>query len=154
MPKDSFTAQWLVCHFSSLQVATVLLIYIYHIPFRCGYFPLTCERHYLKTEFNRLGQVLGLQFDVFPSIPGYLAQLPFTDIKTTEKPVPVGPWAKDKTLKEIGRFFLVQFLEMGLEAYTLALFTRNGWSDQEVQVLLAKVRGELKSGKMHLYTFW
>lgn len=34
----------------------------------------------------------------------------------------------------------------------MALFTRNGWSQLEVQVLLAKVRQEVTSNKMHTYT--
>jgi len=52
------------------------------------------------------------------------------------------------------RFFRCQFLEEALESYTLALFTRNGWSKSEVQVLLAKVRNEIKSNRMHIYTYW
>lgn len=66
----------------------------------------------------------------------------------------MGPWPKDKRLKEIGRWFLLQFVESGLQAYSLALFTRNGWTEAEVQVLLAGVRAELKQVKMHLYTYW
>lgn len=39
-----------------------------------------------------------------------------------------------------------------MENYTMALFTRNGWDEREVQVLLAKVRQEILSNKMHTYT--
>lgn len=67
--------------------------------------------------------------------------------------VPVGPWPKNKALKRIGSVFRLQFLESGLDAYSTALFTRSGWSETETQVLLAHVRTELLSNKMHLYTY-
>ncbi|TQB73934.1 hypothetical protein MPDQ_005413 [Monascus purpureus] len=95
-------------------------------------------------EFNRIERELNLNFDVFPSLSSHLHQQGFTDIQTKEFIVPVGPWPKDKRLKEIGRWFLLQFVESGLQAYSLALFTRNGWTEAEVQVLLAGVRAELK----------
>lgn len=78
----------------------------------------------------------------------------FQNVSYMQRVVPMGTWPKDRELKEIGRWFRVQFLEMALEAYTLALFTRAGnWKNEEVQVLLALVREELKSDKIHLYTY-
>ena len=44
---------------------------------------------------------------------------------------------------------MVQFKE-GLEGFSLALFTRFlGWSPEEVQVLLSKVRKDLENRDMH-----
>ena len=104
-------------------------------------------------EWRRLSSKM--LFDVFPALRGIAGELPFQNVQTVEKLVPLGPWPRDKQLKELGRFFRVQFLEMALEAYTLALFARvGGWTELEIKVLLAKVRGEMKGGKMHLYTFW
>ena len=95
-----------------------------------------------------------LQFDVFPKLKGMVEQLPFENIQVTEKLTPMTPWPKDKRLKEIGRVMMVQFLEMGLEAYTLALFTRfGGWNELELKALIAQVKEEYKTQKMHLYTF-
>lgn len=83
-----------------------------------------------------------------------LESVGFENTHLEQKIVPVGTWPKDKHLKEVGRWFRVQFLEMAIEAYTLALFTRvGGWENAEVQVLLARVREELKSNKMHVYTY-
>jgi hypothetical protein len=48
----------------------------------------------------------------------------------------------------------MQFLESALEFYTLALFTRNGWNEAEVQALLAGVQSVLKNGTMHLHRYW
>jgi hypothetical protein len=103
-------------------------------------------------EFNRIGVSMNLIFDIVPHIPTMLTDLNFEEVERVDKVVPLGPWPKDKGLKQIGLFFRLQFLEMALEAYTMALFTRNGWSQEETQVLLAQVRNEIKSGKMHLYT--
>ncbi|CAM1502203.1 Fc.00g041870.m01.CDS01 [Cosmosporella sp. VM-42] len=104
------------------------------------------------SEFRRLSAPLG--FDIAPKLPEMLKSAGFEDVNITQKIVPLGMWPKDKELKEIGRWFRVQFLEMALEAYTLALFTRAGnWASDEVQVLLALVRDELKSNKIHLYTY-
>jgi hypothetical protein len=41
---------------------------------------------------------------------------------------------------------------LGMEHYSMALFTRNGWKAEEVQVFLAHVRNEILSNKLHAYT--
>ncbi|KAH6892915.1 S-adenosyl-L-methionine-dependent methyltransferase [Thelonectria olida] len=104
------------------------------------------------SEFRRLSGPLG--FDIAPKLPEMLKVEGFENVEFVQKHVPLGTWPKDPKLKEIGKFFRVQFLERAIEAYSLALFTRFGsWTSEEVQVLLALVREELKSNKIHLYTF-
>ncbi|TQN65800.1 Secondary metabolism regulator LAE1 [Colletotrichum shisoi] len=104
------------------------------------------------SEFRRLSAPLG--FDIAPALPDMLRAEGFEQVDTAQSVVPMGTWPRDKGLREIGRWFRVQFLDMALEAYTLALFTRAGnWSNAEVQVLLALVRAELKSDEIHLYTY-
>ncbi|KAL0932360.1 Phosphoethanolamine N-methyltransferase 1-like protein 2 [Colletotrichum truncatum] len=104
------------------------------------------------SEFRRLSAPLG--FDIVPALPEMLTAEGFERVNLIQKVVPMGTWPKGRELKEIGRWFRVQFLEMALEAYTLALFTRAGnWKNEDVQVLLALVRQELKSDKIHLYTY-
>ncbi len=83
-----------------------------------------------------------------------LEEAGFQEVELMQKVVPMGAWPRDKALKELGRWFRVQFLEMAIESYTLALFTRmGGWKYEEVQVLLASVRNELRSDRIHLYTY-
>lgn len=93
-----------------------------------------------------------MKFDIVPEIPQMLKDATFVDVKQHDRIVPLGTWTKDLSLKKLGAFFRMQFLDMGLEAYTLALFTRNGWTEAETQVLMAHVRDEVKSNKMHVYT--
>lgn len=108
-------------------------------------------------EWRRLSA--SMNFDVFPTLPSIIQSTQsskhFENVQTVERLVPVGGWPRDKHLKEIGKYFKFQFLESGLDAYTLALFTRVGqWQELEIKALLARVRQEMQEGKMHLYTFW
>jgi len=52
-------------------------------------------------------------------------------------------------MKEIGRYTCLNYLE-GVAGFTLAAFTRVlDWKPEEVQVLLAKIRGEWTKRSMH-----
>lgn len=96
-----------------------------------------------------------MTFDLFPEYRKMLDDANFQKIQTYEEVCPIGTWPKDRRLKEIGRYFRVQFLEGAVDSYSMALFTRfGGWSAEEVQVLLAHVRDEIKKNKMHVYTHW
>jgi hypothetical protein len=65
--------------------------------------------------------------------------------------VPIGSWPKDAKLKEIGKFQALQEAKV-IESYTPGLFTRVlGWSNEEVQVFIAKIKNELKDPAIHLY---
>lgn len=67
---------------------------------------------------------------------------------------PVGGWAKNRRLKEIGRVGKLTVLEV-VEPYTLALFTRVlGYSYQDAQEYMDKVRAELVSNNFHLYVLF
>ncbi|KAG7140278.1 Secondary metabolism regulator LAE1 like protein [Verticillium longisporum] len=104
------------------------------------------------SEFRRLAQPLG--FDIAPALPQLLEDAGFEDVRIVQRRVPLGTWPKDAHLREIGRAFRVQFVEYALEAYSLALFTRlGGWTNEEAQVLFAMVRDEMKTNKVHLYTY-
>ncbi|KAJ4314004.1 hypothetical protein N0V84_009111 [Fusarium piperis] len=101
--------------------------------------------------FGRLSAPL--KFDIAPEIPGMLREAGFEHVEFTQKVVPMGTWPNDPKRKEIGRLFRVQFVEMALEVYSLALFSRaGGWSNEEAQALFTNVREELKSNQIHLYT--
>ncbi|GKT86472.1 methyltransferase domain-containing protein [Colletotrichum tofieldiae] len=65
--------------------------------------------------------------------------------------IPIGPWAKDPHLKDLGMCELIQLLD-GLEGFSMRLLCGAlGWTKEEVMVLLAGVRSELKSGKIHAW---
>jgi SAM-dependent methyltransferase len=81
----------------------------------------------------------------------YMEDAGYVDVKEVQYVWPSNPWPKDKHLKELGRWNLANALD-GLEAYSLALFTRaHGMSIEEVQVFLADVRKDMKNPKIHSY---
>ncbi|PGH13963.1 hypothetical protein AJ80_06101 [Polytolypa hystricis UAMH7299] len=75
----------------------------------------------------------------------------FKNVKQVTRKLPISPWPKDPKMKELGRFQLANMLE-ALDSYTLSLFTRVlGWKKEEVQVLNAGARSELKDRSIHMY---
>ena len=78
-------------------------------------------------------------------------QAGFVDIKQITLKSPTNPWPKDKRLKEVGKFQLLAHIE-GLEGISMGLLTRTRqWKADEVSVLMAKLRPELKDRSIHSY---
>lgn len=75
----------------------------------------------------------------------------FVDIQQVLLKCPMNPWPKNKVLKEAGKFQLLAHVD-GLEGVSLGLFTRGlDWKAEEVKVLMAKIRPELKDRGIHAY---
>ncbi|KAF2457406.1 S-adenosyl-L-methionine-dependent methyltransferase, partial [Lineolata rhizophorae] len=97
----------------------------------------------------------GVTFGTSPYSPQHLAdqmrEAGFVDVREHVLKLPVGPWPKDKRLKHVGMFEMVNMVE-GVEALSMRLFTRAlGWSPERVQLLLERVRKEAKDRKVHSY---
>ncbi|KAJ5559218.1 S-adenosyl-L-methionine-dependent methyltransferase [Penicillium sp. DV-2018c] len=120
-----------------------------------GSFPEDCYFNKWQTEFHRLSAVQGRDWLPMGSVPALIKDSSFEDVDTNIHMVPVGTWPKDPRMKEIGRYMRAQTVDAALESYTLAMFTRYGdWKPAEVEVLLAQIRAELKSNKLHIYAKW
>ncbi|KAJ5691958.1 hypothetical protein N7462_001381 [Penicillium macrosclerotiorum] len=80
----------------------------------------------------------------------------FVDIHEKLIKIPLGPWARDRTLKEAGQLQLAHW-NTALEGWAMWLLTKFGeptpWTTEEVQVYLAKIRLELKDPHRHAYGF-
>ncbi|TQB76277.1 hypothetical protein MPDQ_000585 [Monascus purpureus] len=75
----------------------------------------------------------------------------FVDVQDQVFKLPLSPWPDNPKMKEIGRVRGLA-MSMGVEGYSLALYTRFlGWSSEELQVLLAKVRNEFNDQKNRMY---
>ncbi|KAL8928918.1 MAG: hypothetical protein Q9172_000670, partial [Xanthocarpia lactea] len=75
----------------------------------------------------------------------------FTDIRQVIFKCPTNPWPKNKILKEVGKFQLLAQTG-GLEGVSLGLLTRGlKWKAEEVKVLMAKIRPELRDRAIHSY---
>lgn len=75
----------------------------------------------------------------------------FVDVEEHVIKLPVGIWPRDKRLKNIGLFEMVN-MDEGLESLSLMLFTRAlKWTREEVQLFLAEVRKDIKNKAIHSY---
>ncbi|KAF2494639.1 S-adenosyl-L-methionine-dependent methyltransferase [Lophium mytilinum] len=75
----------------------------------------------------------------------------FVDVVTREFKLPIGPWASDRTLRNAGLLQMSAMLE-GMEGISLRLFTHyTNWTLEELHVLLAKCRTEIKDKRLHAY---
>ncbi|OBT72693.1 hypothetical protein VF21_08799 [Pseudogymnoascus sp. 05NY08] len=75
----------------------------------------------------------------------------FVDVEEHILKIPVGPWPKDKRLKNIGLFEMVN-MDEGLESLSLMLFTRAlKWTREEVLMFLMEVRKATKDKSIHSY---
>lgn len=80
-----------------------------------------------------------------------LERVGFVEVTVREFKLPIGPWPKQKRLRDAGLLQLSAMLE-GLEGLSLRLFKfYEGWSMDELHVLLAKVRTELRDPGCHAY---
>jgi ubiquinone/menaquinone biosynthesis C-methylase UbiE len=105
---------------------------------------------YIKALTQAAG-MFGKPMDVVPKFEGYLRDAGFVMTKEEIFKMPHSPWPKDKHMKEIGRWTQIQSLE-ALEAYGLLLLGQVlQWDNTRIQVLLAKVREELKNPNIHTY---
>ncbi|KAF6802657.1 umta methyltransferase family protein [Colletotrichum sojae] len=82
-------------------------------------------------------------------IESWVRDAGFRSVTHEQFKCPVGPWPKDPHFQEIGMMNLIQLLE-GLEGFSLKLFCEVlGKTREEVLVMLAKVRLEMKTRTFH-----
>jgi hypothetical protein len=68
--------------------------------------------------------------------------------------MPIGPWAKDPKLKQIGSIFRVSMIE-SIPSFMLACYTRVlGHTVEYTEVAMAAVRREFMDPKLHMYARW
>lgn len=92
---------------------------------------------------------VGLEPEPGPKLEGWIRDAGFINVKHKLLPIPVGTWPRDRRLKEVGAFDLVQFLE-GLEAISLRVLTGvQGWGSDELKVFLALVRKDLNNPRLY-----
>lgn len=64
----------------------------------------------------------------------------------------MGTWPKNRKLKELGRFQLLQMIE-AVEPFSLAVFTRIlKWTPEATRELMERVKADLCNPRLHLYS--
>ncbi|KKA29006.1 hypothetical protein TD95_004682 [Thielaviopsis punctulata] len=103
-------------------------------------------------EFRRIGDAMGKSF-FFSDTMERDMQAVGLETTITKIKVPIGPWAKDPTLKLWGDWNR-QFLLMGLEGFAMRGLTEAlGYSYEDAQVFIAEVRAQIQDPKVHSYVY-
>ena len=76
----------------------------------------------------------------------------FVDVDEFNFKNPMGGWAKDPVLKELGSLTQAA-LESDVEGYVLFMANLFGWSREEIQVYVAHLRREIRTGNFYPYYF-
>ncbi|RDA95523.1 hypothetical protein CP533_5413 [Ophiocordyceps camponoti-saundersi (nom. inval.)] len=83
---------------------------------------------------------------------GWLQDAGFQHVRELVRRIPIGPWAKDPALKELGRCELIH-MQMSVDSHTPALFTRVlNYSHDQVTALMEDVKSEFRDRDLHLIT--
>jgi hypothetical protein len=94
----------------------------------------------------------GRRMDVAVHLKEWLTDAHFEDVVEKKITVPTGAWPKDKYMKTLGAFQLMNMLDAA-QSYGQAHFTRVlGWAPEEYEVLSGYVRTQLKDRKTQLYS--
>ncbi|OAG42670.1 hypothetical protein AYO21_02953 [Fonsecaea monophora] len=84
----------------------------------------------------------------------WMLQAGFQDVEEVVKKVPIGPWAKDRKLKEIGVLYRIQMLQ-SVPSFMLAYYKRVlHHSDEVTETAMAEVKEEFVDRRLHLYQRW
>ncbi|KAH3913942.1 hypothetical protein HBH56_096300 [Parastagonospora nodorum] len=104
------------------------------------------------TEQGNAGKKAGIVLRTsVETLTSALQKAGFVDCQVFEFKLPIGPWPKSRRLRDAGLLQLSAMLE-GIEGLSLRLYTfYAGWSLDELKVLLAKVRTELRDPGCHAY---
>jgi hypothetical protein len=104
----------------------------------------------------RAGQNWNHPLDTPDTMRAAMEKAGFVDTQEKTYRWPVGPWARDPTLKEARRLHYHQWTG-GMEGWGLYLLTKFGaprlWTKEEVLVLLARVRKELQDPHVHIWQY-
>jgi hypothetical protein len=100
------------------------------------------------------GERAGRGIDTFHTMAARIRNTGFVNVHQENKKWPIGPWPRDKQLKEAGMINF-QHWTSGMEGWCMRLLTKFGaphpWRQEEVQVYVAKLRKELKNPRFHIW---
>ncbi|KAK4171669.1 Phosphomethylethanolamine N-methyltransferase [Triangularia setosa] len=103
--------------------------------------------------FVEAGKKFGRPFDVVGEglVQAAFREAEFEEVTEWEFKCPIGGWAKDPKLKEIGEFALAGILQ-DIEGWILFVWSQvMGWSKEEVGVYVAHLRRQLRDPNVHAY---
>ena len=103
--------------------------------------------------FHDIGDKMGASISAPTTWKGIMERVGFLDVKETIFKIPSGAWPKDRRLKQIGAIEFTNLNE-GYEAFMMRGYTTIlGGSREEMQVLLAEARSEMRNPRIHAYVY-
>ncbi|CCX10657.1 Similar to Demethylmenaquinone methyltransferase; acc. no. Q72HI4 [Pyronema omphalodes CBS 100304] len=101
---------------------------------------------------NKTMETINRPWPVAGTLKARLEKAGFVDVHEVRFKQPVGPWPKDKRLKQVGAMVMLTS-ETGIEAYALAAFTRYlTLSVEEATKVIEDAAKALKKKHSHMYT--
>lgn len=106
---------------------------------------------YLKS-LDEASKKSGKELNIYDRLKQWVIDAGYTDVVEKVYLLPLGPWPKDPTFKDLGRWEAIAAQE-AVEAYGLRLYTQVlGWSAEEAKTHFALVKSQLKDRRVHAYT--
>jgi hypothetical protein len=106
--------------------------------------------------FIRCSERAGRSLNTQETMRGAMEKVGFVNAHEELYKIPMGPWAKDKVLKEAGQLQYAHW-SAALQGWAMWLLTKFGeprpWTKEEVEIYLAGVRKELKDPRTHGYGY-
>lgn len=100
----------------------------------------------LNAAFAKRGQGL----NVAANHAQWMLDAGFVDVNDEVHHVPIGTWARDPRLKELGRYHLAGSME-SVDSYSLSAMTEiMGQTPEETQIMIEMIKSEFRQG-LHLY---
>lgn len=94
---------------------------------------------------------IGCDLRGITKIPALLEEAGYVNVNVESRKLPLGPWAKDSNIKQIGFLHRHQFLQ-GLNGIAMGLLTRvMGWKPEVVELHLVEIREAIKDKRIHGY---
>jgi SAM-dependent methyltransferase len=116
------------------------------------------DNSYTGTDLERWANLmlegaakLGHPMDVADQYAKLMREAGFVDIVEQQFVWPTNAWPRDPKLKELGRWNETNMAQ-GVEGFSLHVMTHGlGWSKEEVDVFVAKVKSDMRNRHIHAY---
>lgn len=112
-----------------------------------------CPDHPIGTYFDlitKAGAKAGRPLIIGRGIKKRMEEVGFVDIVERTAIWPLGPWPKDKRLKELGKWGKLGAVDSAYP-FAVQLLTREGWTVEQVKELCEKVYKDLEKGKYYCH---
>ncbi|KAL2208571.1 S-adenosyl-L-methionine-dependent methyltransferase [Sarocladium strictum] len=115
----------------------------------CSRAPWTME---WVDKLDGASKLFGKQINVAKNHRQWMIDAGFEEVQELVYRIPIGSWARDPTLKELGKFELIH-MQMSVDSHTPALFSRVWhYTEEQCRVMIENVKREFRDKDLRLIT--